>query len=343
MNKVLKRKFNIFVIIFSAIIMLVYLFAVDNPKKLLQALEFAKFGWLLCAALCMVVYWLLDCTAVKLILNGLKCKITFSACFNNTMIGQLFNCITPFASGGQPMQIYDLSTHKIPFGQASCALLAKFIVYQTALTLFSLMAIITRFGFFAGKISHFGYMIFIGLTINLSILFLLIGVGFFPKVTIKVIGAFINIAGRFKFVNKEKLNHHINEEIDVFFRDFSVLKKNLQLLILPLIVSFIQLAFYYTVPFFVCVSLNVKSFDWYSVICAASFIAMITSFIPLPGGSGGAEGGFLIFFTAFIRQAGVLAVAILIWRFFTFYFPILAGMAFTKKVRKTEDITIMEK
>lgn len=65
---------------------------------------------------------------------------------------------------------------------------------------------------------------------------------------------------------------------------------------------------------------------------------MITSFIPLPGGSGGAEAGFYLFFGMFFPQSGVIAIAILIWRIFTFYMPIVAGVIFSNIVKFNYDI-----
>lgn len=339
MKKIVKSKFNLFVIVFSAVLLIVYLFAVDNPAKIISALRYAKPGWLVCAALCMVMYWLCECSSVKLICKGLGSEISLYHSFTNTIVGQLFNCITPYASGGQPMMAYILNGYGIPLGKASCALLARFIVFQTSITVLSVLAIVIKFGFFAGQISGLGYLIFIGLIFNLFTLAFLLVVGFFPKLTKKLVNLVFKIAGRFKFINKEKLAAQIEEELDTFFKDFSVLKKDLKLLIVPLLLNIIQLIFYFTVPFFVCLSLNVHSLDWFSVACAASFILMIASFVPLPGGSGGAEGGFYIFFQVYMKEASVLAIAMLLWRFFTFYLPILVGMYFSRKIPKTKPET----
>lgn len=51
----------------------------------------------------MVVYWVLESTELHLALKRFSPQQAPCDTFRATMIGQFFNCITPFASGGQPM------------------------------------------------------------------------------------------------------------------------------------------------------------------------------------------------------------------------------------------------
>ena len=61
---------------------------------------------------------------------------------------------------------------------------------------------------------------------------------------------------------------------------------------------------------------------------------MITSFIPLPGGSGGAEGGFFVLFTPFFKDSTLLGL--LLWRSITFFSCLVVGGAVTLLVEKKE-------
>ena len=45
--------------------------------------------------------------------------------------------------------------------------------------------------------------------------------------------------------------------------------------------------------------------------------------VPLPGAAGASEGGFLLFFSPFFGAA--TAVAMLIWRFLTYYLMLIVG------------------
>jgi len=51
-----------------------------------------------------------------------------------------------------------------------------------------------------------------------------------------------------------------------------------------------------------------------------------TSYTPLPGASGAQEGGFLVYFRGMFTDAN-LSVALLLWRFMTYYSSLLIGAA----------------
>ena len=58
---------------------------------------------------------------------------------------------------------------------------------------------------------------------------------------------------------------------------------------------------------------------------------LIGSFVPIPGGTGGLEYGFIKFYGFFIFGSTLSAVMI-IWRFITYYFGlIVGGIAFNFK------------
>jgi uncharacterized protein (TIRG00374 family) len=51
---------------------------------------------------------------------------------------------------------------------------------------------------------------------------------------------------------------------------------------------------------------------------------LIGSFVPMPGGTGGIEYVFLVFYGNFIKGSRLNAM-MLVWRFISFYFGIVVG------------------
>ena len=316
------KTFNYIIIILTLVILTCYLFIVDSPKNILKALKTANFNWLFYASCCIILYWLVETLVLHYICNKLSNKISLFTCFRTTMVGQLFNCITPAASGGQPAQALMLTNHNIPFGNASCVLLAKFVVYQVTLTVYSFILILLKLSYFM-NVSEYAALVFIGFLVNILVVIVLIGICFFPNLTKKL--------SKIKILRKlNEAQHKINTEIDNFYQNFTNLKHDLKILIIPTLLSIIQLTLYFVIPYFVCLSLGVSNVSMFIVICSTAFVLMISSFVPLPGGSGGAEGGFYLFFKIFFPSTSLLAIAILLWRLITFYLPILIGMMFTK-------------
>lgn len=335
-----KNRINVIIIIACAVIILFFIFMVDSPQTILKALTAAKPLYLLLAALCMIVYWLLEAGVLGRICHATGSRLPFKDCFQVSMIGQLFNCLTPFASGGQPMQAYRLNKRGISIGQASCALLAKFIVYQSVLTVYTLVIIIFQFNYFLENVSGFTVLVLFGFTANTIIMAMIIGVGFFPRLTKKLLFGLVRFLHKIRLVKRlEHLEERIETETKQFYTDFAILKAAPSKFFLPALLSVIQLTAFFTVPYFVSVSLGAKNLNYVTVISAAALVLLISSFVPLPGGSGGAEGGFYVFFSIFFHQPGTLAVAMILWRILTFYFPIGAGMCFLKFTKTEENGT----
>ena len=60
-------------------------------------------------------------------------------------------------------------------------------------------------------------------------------------------------------------------------------------------------------------------------------INMLLYFMPTPGGSGIAEGGFVLLFTDIV-PAGTVGIVAVCWRFIAEYIPFLIGFYYTIKV-----------
>jgi uncharacterized protein (TIRG00374 family) len=63
-----------------------------------------------------------------------------------------------------------------------------------------------------------------------------------------------------------------------------------------------------------------------AVLVQAFFVGMLGNLLPIPGGVGGVEGGMIGAFAAFGVDAGLAVVAVLVYRAFTFWLPMLPGV-----------------
>jgi uncharacterized membrane protein YbhN (UPF0104 family) len=72
-----------------------------------------------------------------------------------------------------------------------------------------------------------------------------------------------------------------------------------------------------------------------AVIVQAFFVGMLGNLLPMPGGVGGVEGGMIASFVAFGVDGGLAVVAVLIYRAFTFWLPLIPGVIAYFQLRKT--------
>ena len=135
---------NYLIIAVSVVILVCYVVFVDGFEALVDVLFHARLRWLWAGLGLLILYWVLEAAILNIAAKKLYPKQRFLNTLKTTIIGQYFNCITPSASGGQPMQAYHMHNCGMPVGSATGALLLRFVIYQSVLTLYC--AVVLLFG-----------------------------------------------------------------------------------------------------------------------------------------------------------------------------------------------------
>jgi uncharacterized protein (TIRG00374 family) len=74
-----------------------------------------------------------------------------------------------------------------------------------------------------------------------------------------------------------------------------------------------------------------------AVLVQGFFVGMLGNLLPMPGGVGGVEGGMIGAFAAFGVDSGLAVVAVLVYRAFTFWLPLVPGVIAYFRLRRTVD------
>ncbi len=287
--------------------------------------------WILAALGLMVVYWVFESLGLHLAVSRFVPTQNPGDTFCATMIGQFFNCITPFSSGGQPMQAWYLVKKGVSLSFASCSLLIKFIVYQFVLTIYSALTLLLCFKSFAGRISSIGWLIFVGFGVNLLVITGLLCLGFLRKPTEKVLYGSVSLLKKVKLISEQaasKAKERIQKELMEFYEGFAQIRQDIGGILAMSALTAVQLTAFFLIPLCIFYAFGLGKADVLLMICAGAFVLNFTSFIPLPGAAAGAEIGFHTIFSIFF-PTHILSVAILFWRLLTFYLPICVGGCFT--------------
>lgn len=287
--------------------------------------------WILAALGLMVVYWVFESLGLHLAVSRFVPTQNPGDTFCATMIGQFFNCITPFSSGGQPMQAWYLVKKGVSLSFASCSLLIKFIVYQFVLTIYSALTLLLCFKSFAGRISSIGWLIFVGFGVNLLVITGLLCLGFLRRPTEKVLYGSVSLLKKVKLISEQaasKAKERIQKELMEFYEGFAQIRQDIGRILAMSALTAVQLTAFFLIPLCIFYAFGLGKADVLLMICAGAFVLNFTSFIPLPGAAAGAEIGFHTIFSIFF-PTHILSVAILFWRLLTFYLPICVGGCFT--------------
>ena len=95
-----------------------------------------------------------------------------------------------------------------------------------------------------------------------------------------------------------------------------------------IVLSLFQSLIFYLINVIVVIALRVRInlVDVFNIISGAACVQMSSTFVPLPGSVGCAEFAYLIVFGNFFEETQ-RNVSVLLWRFLTFYFPTILGLA----------------
>ena len=245
----------------------------------------------------------------------------------NSLVASLFHGITPSSTGGQIAQFYVYRKQGVGSGDAGSILWMEFIIYQSCLTLVSLLFIILKFPYFYSQFSNLFVFVILGFIINTSIIFILYGLAKFKSLHDWIADKGIDIAYKFHLVkDKEATLNNVEMQLSRFRLEVENLKLHKKTIILCAFLCVLRLLMYYSVPYFVFLALGGK-LDivlLINAIAMGSFVAIASGMIPIPGASGGTEVIFIMMFSNLFGKT-LSASSMILWRFATFYFVLMLG------------------
>lgn len=333
-------KKNSIVLLAITFIVLVCVLKDDFPDIMI-ALKDNNIMFLIIALLCFFGGLFFEALAYRDIIKGYAYDYNLKKSYKMLLITKFFNGITPFSSGGQPMQIYMLKKDGIRLTKATNIIIQNFIIYQAALVLFGLAAItVNHFTNMFEEVSILKNLVVIGFLMNTLVMIGLIVISFSNKFNHFMLRRAISILTKIHIVkDKEKTLEKWEEKVDDFHEGTDYLKKNPKLCIKTFIYNVLYLGFIYVMPYFVVLSLNhgtVEGFTPLKAICSSAYVLLMGSFVPIPGASGGIEYGYLRFFGNFLKGS-LLKASLLVWRTISYYLPmVIGGILFSIKMKRDE-------
>lgn len=264
---------------------------------------------------------------------------TFKNSFKIAMIGQLFNNITPFASGGQPMQAYELTKSGKRVSDSMSAMSMKFIMTQLALAVFTTAIILLQFDFLKDLMKDYMWVVVISFIVNFIAIFLVLLAGINKNIILTICKPFIKLGSKLHIVKDyDKTIEKFDGSVSNFSTQFKNMKNHKKTILGIFIMAIIQSMLYYSITYVVYKAFGNSGVSYFQIVPAQAILLLIMTFIPTPGSGLGAEGGFLIIFNSIFKQ-GTINMSILFWRLYTFYLPIIIGAFFLipSKAKKNYD------
>lgn len=318
-----KGKYSVFIILLVTILVLFFALKDDFLEKIVYLFSF-NIWWLLLGVLLVFSYWFLKSLVIYFCASKFN-KYSFKKAFKLMLDTQFFNAVTPFSTGGQPYQIYRFKKQGFSFEQGTNIIIQDFIVYQIALVLLGTIAVISNsvLNLFPDDV-FLKKLVILGYLINLFVIIFLFVLAFNKKINKKILEIAIKAGSKLKIIkNKEHFLNRSTEIINDYHKNAVLLMESKWHFVRIILINFVALILLYLVPFTLIVGLG-ESINPFLAVMTSAYVMLIGAFVPIPGGSGGLEFGFVSFFGFFVGGAKLSSIMIA-WRCLTYYLGLIVG------------------
>ena len=335
-----KKTIKNLIIFVLLIILTFYIILKDQDiTEIVQVLQNVKLEYVLVAIIAMLIYFFLETVNMGRTLKTLEEKSSFMQNFKYVLIGFFFSSITPAASGGQPMQIYYMHKNGISVANSTLSLLINLCSFQIITISFAMISL-----FFNHKYLTTGlvWLFIIGVTLNsIALALLLIGI-FSKRLSAWLVKIAVKILSFFKIRNIEDKQEKLEKELFKYQGSAAYIKQNKMVMLKTILTTFIQILFYYSIPFWVYCAFGFGEYNIIQIISLQAILYATVSGIPLPGAVGVSEGGFLGIFKN-VFTTSTLNSAMILNRGISFYLFVLISailvISQTFAINKESDLT----
>ena len=319
-------KSGVLFILVVAIGFAIWLFASGTAEEFFDALKGANLPWIFLGALFFCAFFGLDMVCYRVAARLTDSYLGFKDLLSVAAAGIVFGFLTPGQSGAAPAQIVRLSQVGLKVGDATALQLTKFFIYQAAVTVFGAVVLLTRTSYFVERFGDIVLVCVLAFGIHVAIMLGLIAMVFFPNAVRKVCHLFVRLgSGRLHLIKDPRAMHdRVDAEVDGYAGAVYQAIRQGKVVGLAIAINVGQLACLYCIPFCVLRALGVTDIDFLTAMCASAFIQLIMTAVPLPGGTGGAEAGFVLFFKP--ELGAMTTAAVVLWRALSFYLPIVCSL-----------------
>ena len=178
------KKNTIILLIITIIIL--YVILKDDLNDIINSFKIMDIKFVLIAIILYFLSIFIKGYANYLITNDAK-KLSLKEAVKHNLIAQFFNGITPFSTGGQPMEIYMLTEHDIPVTKATNQTIQSFIFYQIALVICGILAVLYNLFYrIFPKIKILQHLVLLGFAINIFVVIILLLISYSKHITNKI-------------------------------------------------------------------------------------------------------------------------------------------------------------
>ena len=280
-----------------------------------------------------------ECMKYVIVMRTTTGRFNLRASIKVAFLGKFYDNVTPFAAGGQPMQIYYLHKKGYSGGISSAVILIRYFAQMFCWTIVSLLlmacntSVLQRLGDSAWE-TVIMVSAWFGLVVNMLLPLMIVLFAILPQFAHALVNFVITVGYKIKIVkDKEKAMENAQKVVSDFRAGFRIMAHKPLNLLLLIVFNLVEVLFSFAFPYFVLRTFSAlpegSGFAvMISVMALNVYSAQSVTVIPTPGNSGAMEVVVTKSFAA-VASAAVLSWSVLVWRFAVYYIYIIIGIGLT--------------
>lgn len=295
-----------------------------------------KMWWLLGGLGVYVLYMFVQTLMYFVLIKDITGKKRWGLAYDVAVVGKYYDNVTPFAVGGQPMQIVRLTQNGVSAGTSTSIPIIKMILNSAV----NMLLAVLFFVFGVPKIpvsdglnnlllTLLIILGVIGLVVTIIIVLFTFLMGTGGLVTRSFISGLLRIGYKLGIVkNYRQTLKKTLDQVTEYKLSFKFMWKNKRTLLKMIILSVFECLSYASMAYFVAkafVDSTELSHGMFLIVCLSQYYicSMASCFLPLPGGTGLMEISFIFLFGIMVGDS--IVWALLAWRILSYYMILVHG------------------
>ena len=325
------RKKIIFNGVFLAVVFALTIYGVfhgEDLSSMMDAIHRADKRWLI-PGIALVAFFIWgESIIIWYMMRSSGIQLKKRTCFLFSSVGFFFSCITPSASGGQPMQIYYMKKEKISIPVSTVILMIVTITYKLVLVVIGIGIAIFGRGFLHKYLEGILPVFYLGLALNIFCVTFMTILVFHPLLAKAIMVKGMKLLERLHLVKKKDGRlKKLEDSMDTYRNTAAYLKNNTFVIVKVIGITFIQRMALFAVTWFVYQAFGLHGTGFWEILFLQAVISVSVDMLPLPGGMGISETLFLNIFSPVF--GGLLLPGMVLSRGLGYYGELLISAAFT--------------
>ena len=294
------RKKIIFNGVFLVVVFVLTIYGVfhgEDLSSMMSAIHEADKKWLVPGIGLVAIYIWGESIIIWYMMRSNGIHLKKRSCFIYSSVGFFFSCITPSASGGQPMQIYYMKKEKISIPVSTVILMIVTITYKLVLVVIGIGVAVFGRGFVHTYLQGILPVFYLGLALNIFCVTFMTILVFHPLFAKAIMVKGLKVLERIHLMKKkENRLRKLEDSMDTYRDTAAYLKNNPMVIVKVIGITFVQRMALFAVTWFVYQSFGLHGTGFWEILFLQAVISVSVDMLPLPGGMGISETLFLTIF-----------------------------------------------